>query len=195
MVALSLAGIALIRSTDTAGIVAGNLAFKQAAMTALDRSVEAAIHAMWDPSPPITDRAVNNTGAAGQNYFACVQAVAGGCIPAGTSIPQIPDALDPSKFTTAYFTGKGLRTDLLAADSGGNKSYYMIERMCLLSGPAVPSEIAGGGGCNVSVATYGADPGTEHYFGLIRPGDAYYRVTIRVEGPRNTVTYAQAILR
>ena len=51
MVAMSLAGIALIRSTDTAGIVAGNLAFKQAATNALDRSVEAAVHGLWDKGP------------------------------------------------------------------------------------------------------------------------------------------------
>jgi hypothetical protein len=189
MVAMSLAGIALIRSTDTAGIVAGNLAFKQAAMNALDRSVEAAVHGLWDMG---LDKTADATGSTGQNYFACVQSVAGGCIPAGTAIPQIPDALDPTKFTTAYFASKSLRTDLVdggTGDSGGNKSYYMVERMCLNSGlPLAPN-------CNLSSAAFGADPGTEHYFGLIRPGDAYYRITIRVEGPRNTVTYAQAILQ
>ena len=42
---------------------------------------------------------------------------------------------------------------------------------------------------------FGADPGTQHYVGLVRPGDAFYRVTVRVEGPRNTVTYAQAMLK
>ncbi len=49
MVALSLAGIALIRSADTATVVAGNLAFKQAAVYAVDRSVEQAITALFDP--------------------------------------------------------------------------------------------------------------------------------------------------
>ena len=191
MVALSLAGIALIRSTDTAGIVAGNLAFRQAAMTAVDRSVENVVHAMWDAGL-ISDKTVDSTGATGQNYFACVQAVAGGCIPSGTAIPQIPDALDPSHPQPAYFTrwnGQGLRTDLVAPDPGGNKTYYLVERMCLDSGAALPAI------CNLSPAAYGADAGTQHYFGLVRPGDAYYRVTVRVEGPRNTVTYAQAILR
>jgi type IV pilus assembly protein PilX len=191
MVALSLAGIALIRSTDTAGIVAGNLAFKQASMAAVDRSVETAVHALWDGATPlVSDKTINNTGPAGQNYFACVQAVAGGCIPAGTPIPQIPDALDPKKFTIAYFTGKGLRASgLVTDDSGNNKSYYVVERMCLNAGlPVAPN-------CNLSSAAFGADPGTQHYFGLIRPGDAYYRITVRVEGPRNTVTYAQAILQ
>ena len=159
------------------------------AMNALDRSVESAIHGLWDAA---LDKTADATGSTGQNYFACVQAVAGGCIPAGTDIPQVPDALDPTKFTTAYFGGKGLRTDLVdggTGDVGGNKSYYMVERMCLNAGlPLAPN-------CNLSSAAFGADPGTEHYFGLVRPGDAYYRITIRVEGPRNTVTYAQAILQ
>jgi hypothetical protein len=191
MVALSLAGIALIRSTDTTGIVAGNLAFKQAAMSALDRSVESAVNGLWDMA---LDKTADATGPAGQNYFACVQAVGGGCIAAGAAIPQIPKALDPGTFSAASFTGApwNLRTNLVdggTGDSGGNRSYYMVERMCLNPGlPLAPN-------CNLSSAAFGADPGTEHYFGLIRPGDAYYRITIRVEGPRNTVTYAQAILQ
>jgi hypothetical protein len=61
--------------------------------------------------------------------------------------------------------------------------------MCATAGAAVNSN------CNLSSTALGADAGTQHYEGLTRSGDAYYRVTIRVEGPRNTVAYAQAILR
>ena len=57
MVALSLAGIALIRSADTATIVAGNLAFKQAAEYTVDRSIEQAIKALFDP---VADPAASN---------------------------------------------------------------------------------------------------------------------------------------
>src|SRR5262249_25467173 len=92
-------------------------------------------------------------------------------------------------FSASAFTTAGLSSTLLPADAAGNKSYYVIERMCLAAGAAV------GNNCNLSTGAFGADPGTEHYQGLIRPGDAYYRVTIRVEGPRNTVTYAQAMLK
>src|SRR5437762_3164942 len=75
MVALSLAGIALIRSADTATIVSGNLAFKQAAVYAVDRSVEQAIAALFDPPAPAI---VNKTAdLPAQNYFACVQAAGG----------------------------------------------------------------------------------------------------------------------
>lgn len=182
MVALSLAGIALIRSADTATTVAGNLAFKQAAASAVDRSIEHAIDALFNPvadpassNPVIADK---QSDAKAQNYFASVRR-------AGGKIPEIPDELASS----AAFAGAGLNKDLVPVDAAGNRSYYVIERMCANLGPAL------GSNCNLSNAALGADAGTQHYEGLVRPGDAYYRVTVRVEGPRNTVAYAQAILK
>jgi len=192
MVALSLAGIALIRSADTATVVSGNLAFKQAAVYAVDRSIEQAVKALFDPTadpalsaPDIVDKTANLPS---QNYYACVQNAAGtGCLPAADPVPEIPAAL--ANRTT--FSGAGLNVGQVDAtkDAADNKAYYVIERMCANAGPAV------GSNCNLSSQALGADAGTQHYEGLGRPGDAYYRVTIRVEGPRNTVAYAQAILR
>jgi Tfp pilus assembly protein PilX len=182
MVALSLAGIALIRSVDTATIVAGNLAFKQAAASAVDRGFEQAVEALFDPvadptkSLPVIADKQNDLKA--QNYFANVRLKAG-------SIPEIPDELQSS----TAFAGAGLNAGLIPVDAAGNKSLYVIERMCANPGPAV------GSNCNLSSLSLGADAGTQHYEGLVRPGDAYYRVTVRVEGPRNTVAYAQAILK
>src|SRR5436190_21411231 len=73
MVALSLAGIALLRSADTATTVAGNLAFKQSAAAAVDRSIEQAVQVLFDPrpdpttsAPVIVDKTVDH---ADQNYF------------------------------------------------------------------------------------------------------------------------------
>jgi type IV pilus assembly protein PilX len=178
MVALSLAGIALIRSVDTATIVSGNLAFKQAAASAVDRGIEQAVQALFDPvasSPVITDK-LNDLRA--QNYFASVQLSAG-------SIPEIPDALQ----SHSAFAGASLNAGLVPVDAAGNTTYYVIERMCANPGPAV------GSNCNLADIALGADAGTQHYESLVRPGDAYYRVTVRVEGPRNTVAYAQAILK
>ena len=192
MVALSLAGIALIRSADTATIGAGNLAFKQAAVYAVDRGVETAIKALLDPvadpalsNPAIADKKVDFLA---QNYYACVQNDAGtGCLPANAAIPEIPTVLT----TVTKFANAGLNVGLIdgAVDGAGNKSYYVIERMCAAAGQAV------GSNCNLSAAALGADAGTQHYEGLTRTGDAFYRVTVRVEGPRNTVAYAQAILQ
>ena len=87
----------------------------------------------------------------------------------------------------------------------------MIERMCLydavtdpipfrLGQPSITTLDALGNpflaiNCNRSSLGLGADAGTQHYEGLTRAGGAFYRVTVRVEGPRNTVAYAQAILQ
>jgi type IV pilus assembly protein PilX len=179
MVALSLAGIALIRSADTATIVSGNLAFKQAAASAVDRGFEQAVEALFNPvaTPnPVIANKLNDLKA--QNYFASVRLKGG-------SIPEIPDELQSS----SAFALAGLNTGLVPVDAAGNKSLYVIERMCANPGPAV------GSNCNLSDIALGADAGTQHYEGLVRPGDAFYRVTVRVEGPRNTVAYAQAILK
>ena len=46
LVAMSLAGLVLVRSVDTSTIIAGNLAFKQAATTSGDAGAEAAIAAL-----------------------------------------------------------------------------------------------------------------------------------------------------
>ena len=186
MVALSLAGIALIRSADTATVVSGNLAFKQAAIYAVDRSVEQAIKALFDPvtsgvpAPVIADRNIDRPD---QNYFACVQAAGGGCLPPNAAIPEVPTVLTTKALAETL-------TPLIPEDGANNKSYYVIERMCATAGQPLSDT------CNLSRdGTGGADAGTQHYEGLGRPGDAYYRVTVRVDGPRNTVAYAQAILQ
>ncbi|MEO8303409.1 MAG: hypothetical protein ABI724_04775 [Betaproteobacteria bacterium] len=183
MVALSLAGIALIRSADTATIVAGNLAFKQAAAAAVDRSVEQAVERLFNPqldpnattNPVIANKTVDLPS---ENYYACVQADGGGCLPVGTPIPEVPLILTTKTGITP-----------VPADIAGNTSYYVIERMCANPGAAV------GSNCNLSSAALGADAGTQHYEALNRVGDAFYRVSIRVDGPRNTVQYAQAIVK
>jgi hypothetical protein len=178
MVALILGGIALIRSTDTATIAGGNLVLQQGAISAVDRSVEKAVHTLFD-TPAIPDKKGDYLP---QNYFSTVQRKPDG------SIREIPTMLE-EPFSESAFTGAGLSASLIPDDDAGHKSYFVIERMCLNPGPAT------GNNCNLSSSAFGADPGTQHYWGLIRPGDAYYRVTIRVQGPRNTVSYAQAMLK
>ncbi len=186
MVAMALAAIALIRSTDTGTLVTGNLVLKQAAMSAVDRSVEHAIHALWDPPLHIADPTRHSLT---ENYYACVRNAAGtACLDANSPIPDVPAVLaSPDAFSAA-----GLSTGLIVDDDADNKSYFVIERMCLDGAVGVKPT---GNNCNLSSASMGADPGTQHYEGLIRPGNAYYRVTVMVTGPRNTVAYAQAMLQ
>ena len=160
MVALSLAGIALIRSADTATIVAGNLAFKQAAAAAVDRSIEQAVQALFDPqldpttsTPVITDK---NDRPSRPELFRLVrlQRQRHPGDPGRAPIGQRVDRRRP-------------RHDLVPDDAAGNKSYYVIERMCANPGAAV------GSNCNLSSAALGADAGTQHYEALSAPATPF----------------------
>src|SRR5664279_2183606 len=66
LVAMTLAGIALVRSVDTTNIIAGNLAFQQSATHSGEGGVETAIG--WIESR--TQAALRNDGGAGSGYFA-----------------------------------------------------------------------------------------------------------------------------
>ena len=191
MVALSLAGIALIRSADTATIVAGNLAFKQAAASAVDRSIEQAVAALFDPAadPTLSNPVIADKKAdlVAQNYFACVQADAGGCLPPDAPIPEIPDSLDHHD---------EIRRRRPQCRPGTCRRRQQQE---LLRDRAHVRQRRPRGREQLQSAR---PPGAWRRRGNAafrgprsRPGGAFYRVTVRVEGPRNTVAYAQAILQ
>ncbi len=185
LVVMSLAAVALIRSVDTSTMIAGNLAFKQAATTSGDAGVEVAVNwlaatetanttlnVLTDPTHPfnITDLAVN---------------------------PGYHSSADPNLNLTADATWNGANNVAAAPDSSGNTVSYIIQRMCrnpnqpvrdagCLFSSAVedkngqniplPQEICQGAGCPVA----GQSP--------------QIRITTRTIGPRNTVSYIQAFV-
>ena len=184
MVALSLAGIALLRSADTATTVAGNLAFKQAAAAAVDRSIEQAVQALFDPrpirrssAPIIADKTVDHDRTRTTSR-AC-----------GSMRRRHPGDSRPSSQSLSALTGAGLRTDLIPDRRRRQQGLLRDRADVRQSGRARSAATA-----IFSSAALGADAGTQHYEALSRAATRYYRVTVRVEGPRNTVQYAQAFL-
>ena len=59
LVAMTLAGIATMRSVDTATVMAGNIAFRQSALNAADQGVQAAFALLQ----PLTSSTLNKDGA------------------------------------------------------------------------------------------------------------------------------------
>ena len=172
MVALALAGIALIRSTDTTTTVSGNLVLKQAATSAVDRGIEQTIYTLWEASPSL-DRTQHD---AAKNYYACVRGAAGGCLAAGTAVPKIPDLLK----SASGCAGTGLTAGLVANDDAGNTSCFVIERMCLNTGSAV------GSNCNLSTALLRCRSRDDSLHGT---GPARRRVLPRHRQGRGTAQY------
>lgn len=180
LVAMSLTGIALMRSVDTNLLVAGNLAFRQGATAAGDWGVEAArtyLKTTLVGSQSALD--VDNPVAA---YYATWQ-----------------QALD------LYGSGVGTPFDwsanslLVGTDSAGNEVRYVVHRLCGNSGasssPAANCVRTSASGA--ASTAEGSTKGTTTYgsAALPAPTAVYFRVTVRILGPRNTLSYVQAVLR
>jgi Tfp pilus assembly protein PilX len=169
LVAMTLAGIALVRSVDTSNIIAGNLAFKQAATNSGDIGIETAV--TWLQ----TNNGVNlNNPIPAQGYAATRQDPAAG---------QGWDA-----FWKAVLKSQAIT---LAPDAAGNTVAYTIQRLCNGTGdpfsgidcaqPPAPGMAAGSSRTAGTVA-------------LLINSQIYYRITSRIAGPRNTVSYVQVIV-
>jgi Tfp pilus assembly protein PilX len=167
LVAMSLAGVALMRSVETAVIVAGNFAFKEAGIQVADRGVQEA--ARWI--------SVNSGGNVLYNDNA----------PAGysSSLPAVdPDYFDIDAWSSSVLMNSG------TPDASGNIVRYVIHRMCTL--PATPwDDPLNECGKQTSRATSEGGSKRRDAPQFEGPPILYYRVTTRVDGPRNTVTVIQ----
>lgn len=174
LVAMTLAGIALVRSVDTSVVIAGNLAFKQAATNSGDIGVEAAV-AWLEANNSGTNLHAN---AYAQGYAASRQNPSSG---------QSWDA-----FWTAVLVPTGQVVTLPQDATTGNTVAYAIQRLCNQAGdPTAPAT-----GCSVSQSssTTASSSKTAGTVALLYSSQIYYRITSRIAGPRNTVSYVQAIV-
>ena len=174
LVIMTLAGIALMRSVDTTNIIAGNLAFQQSATHSGDIGVEAAIG--WLEANNAGTYLDSNHNSIGVN---CLGYTASREDPVGTS-------------WDAWWNGlSACKTVSLLPDAAGNTVSYAIHRMCQTAGPQITSV------CSISAfAVQGGNISSQgsDYFSLLYSGQVYFRITSRIDGPRGTRSYVQAIV-
>lgn len=176
LVSMTLAALALIRSTDTGNVIAGNLAFKQSTANASDTALEAAYRLLLNADAPGTG--VLTLDNAFPGYW--------------SSQPGQPEVT--TNYTNqAWFQANGACAVAgCAADPNGNVSYYVVHRMCTLknlvyNGPnnqcaTLPHVGTCSGGSHASPQKFPCPP------------DIYYRVTTLVVGPRNSQSVVQAMV-
>jgi Tfp pilus assembly protein PilX len=175
VVLLSLAAVSLMRSVHTSTLVVGNLAFRQAAMSMSTAAVETAVYDMFAPTRTIPDLTNHDLN---RNYYATLQA--------GEDALGVPAVLQ----STSAFTAAGLVKVL--NDTSGNEARYVIERMCAAS---ALGKVATGVECEMIPPKQNpASTGNEDE-NFVLPRVPFYRLTIRVDGPNNSVTFSQAMLR
>lgn len=188
LVVMSLAAVALIRSTDTNTLITGNLAFKQAATTSADAGVEAAITlltAMRDSAANTGKNVINDA----THTFNITDT---------TARPGYFSNADSTLNLTADATWSTAGNAVsLAQDTSGNTAQYIIQRMCRTANVAIQNA-----GCLFSAA---AEDKSGQQIPLPQnictgPGcpqagqTPQVRITVRVAGPKNAVSFVQAFV-
>ena len=165
---MSLAATALMRAVDTATAVAGNLAFREASIPPANAAIEEAIAALSDATV-VADR---ERDLPAQNYYASRQP--------GEDSRGVPWLLQqPDRYPV----------EARAPDAGdGNTLHYVIERICLRPGSATAANCA-----LVRPPPIGHAPGTGPE--APPPTAGLFRITVRVDGPQNTASLVQAMVR
>jgi len=164
LVALGIAAMALLRSTDVAALISGNLAFKRSTLNTSDLGVQAGYDYVKNSVPSDLQTPPNGCYSASQ-----VDVDAGG----------IPNLLaNTSTFTTAH-------PDCVQTAANGEKFYFYVERLCPQDNVAAYEDKC----TAVRVVGSGIDTSKSPLTNV----PPLYRTTIRVDGPRGTTSYSQVV--
>jgi type IV pilus assembly protein PilX len=177
LMAMTLAGIALMRNVDSGTVIAGNLAFRQTATHVADIGVEAA--RAW-----LTTTSTSLYGDSSSNgYYATWQ----------ESIDLLGN--DPGK-TDFNWASNSITTTGAHAGPTGYTVRYVIHRLCQNTGDPTGSSANCVKTSVTSSSTSTGTKGAAAYgsYAITVPTAALYRITVRVEGPRNTLGYIQSTL-
>lgn len=201
LVILLISASALVRTVDTAVLVAGNLAFKQGATLATERGMRAA--AAWLDTRTVVQR---QSDVAAQGYCARMHVLdvnrEANTTASGWDPTQPTNTSTQNGWHTGCTTPNNVQPVQLAADAAGNTVQYMIHRLCLWgdgatsqSGPvagvpgAVQSCSTSAGRAQGNQETSSRRSGSELIGASVRT--VAYRITVRATGPRNAQSFAQ----
>ncbi|WP_334190344.1 pilus assembly PilX family protein [Noviherbaspirillum sp.] len=186
LVAMTMAGVAMIRSVDTGNVVIANLGFKQGTTWAADTGTETAIDWLR------TVGAGTNTDQASQGYYATSQ----------DALDLTGTSKDPNKALVDWdlngcngANASACVTPSAPMDAGfGNSVNYIIHRLCKTGGGVNDP----GNSCATNLPAAETSPNKDE----ISPGtpraqgapSVYYRITSRAKGPKNSVTFVETVM-
>jgi Tfp pilus assembly protein PilX len=167
LLAMTFAGLALIRAVDTTNVISGNLAFRQSTLLATDVGVEAAL---TDLGTIVNSSIDNNWPAACASgackYYPTMQDVNTAGVPTIINWATVPYTTVDSNYTVQY----------------------VIDRLC--EGPTPVTNVT-----TKCMYTKDLSAGSKKVgaTSFTSAEQIYYRATVRVVGPRNTVSIVQAL--
>lgn len=180
LVAMTLAGIGMMRSVDTGNVIAGNMAFKQTTIQSGDRGISDGYAALLNLST--NNKTALNTNGSFVGYYA-------------TPLNQC------EVFNTcaqnwwsedANWVGAPSVTILDANNKTLATVSYLVHRMCSAANLG-PND--SGNTCQ-TYQDISSAPGGDKSVGAVifTNNSVFYRITSRAVGPRNTVSYSQALV-
>jgi len=182
LVAMTLAGIATMRSVDTATITAGNIGLRQASVNAADQGLQAGVSWLTANLGPTLINDNHQPGTASIGYFSSVPA-------------NDPDWYDPLNWNEAGQLNNG------NPDAGGNVVFFLIHRLCPVPN-CDTSATCGGNPPNLCASTILTSALAGEGSDQTRPTDAHssapsihYRITAKAVGPRNSISIVQSLVR
>jgi Tfp pilus assembly protein PilX len=177
LVAMSLAAAALVRSVDSGVLVAGNLAYKQAAVLSAETGIARAYKY-------INDNIATLNTQNGAGYYAVFD--------------------DSKKLTLAseWSPANSILAVKDLQDLSGNETRYIIQRMCretnVIKTEKAAKCLVGTGDAAANSkggkSEGGGSGGGGYDFDSGGDDAVVYRVTVRVTGPKNTASYLQAFI-
>lgn len=191
LVALTLAAVALTRSVGTSNVIAGNIAFQQAATHSADRGVEAAV--AWIEK---------NSIATGTGVCAAITPL--GCTQTTEGYQALRTDPASSQDWKTFFlqNAKDKKVKTMDLDTTtGNTVAYLVQRMCEKEGEAntdvnscASSPFASAGSCPGGTTCTGGGGRGGTGSNVNASKQTYYRITVMVSGPRNTQSLVQAMV-
>lgn len=174
LLAMTVAGIALVRSVYTTNVIAGNLAFQQAATNSADTGVETAVAWLEAHNDSTLEASIQS----------------------GTGVRYLAHRQDPAPsqswddFWKNSIPAAAINT--LGTDAAGNTVRYVIHRLC--SDDGSPTAVACSSSPNDTGASGNSKGSPSGGPPLAAVPQVFYRITAQVSGPRNTQSYVQVVV-
>lgn len=205
LVSLTYTGLALVRTSDTGSLVAGNFAFRQAALNAADMGIEQAIASLetrfgFSDSAAKLDTSTSSASSSTDPVFYYAFSSDAGKIETSnnTSTNGTWDWPSGKSRRINWDNDSIYKKEMTIGGFSGFTSQSVVERMCSSSGGSAIHVSGATGNVNFNcqtVALASVDMGQSRD-PLLAASVVYvaYRVTVKVTGPRNTAATVQALI-
>jgi Tfp pilus assembly protein PilX len=196
LVALSLAAIALVRSVDTGALVIGNLGFKQDATAVADQATRQAIAWLQTQGTTALYSDAQNSGYYAENLDGVD--VTGQQSSASTRGLVNWDVDGCSYAASGSYATCTVHPSDKIVINGSTSARYLISRLCLTGG----APDAAGNTCATPLAAGSQTNSTRGTLQYATGGGRlssssplpYYRIVVRVQGVRETVSFTETIV-